>query len=342
MKNFYAILFATIVSVMIFTSCDRGPKPVEILDLTTYTDQATKFSLLYPSNWNQSSVAGARFVAFSHDQVRRRFNQYDPEGFPGAKIDLMVVPLDSNVTLDSVIAGAKIFDASIYETAPTTIDGVEGTKLSYSFELGKGKMFNGLMIFATKDGGRATVISFEAFDNSYEIYKEKFDEIIASVKLAETPRQTIDTVFQTEEAEPPSMTLASRTGDGFSISIPDNFGAENIGKSQGALKSWSYLGKRRGDSFIKIETFDASKNKNLKEIVDDNKQFFGNGTPQKTNLGGKEAFRIDYKASAKVKGKVWFAISGDKLYRVVINWFTDEESAFLPPFEKSVQSFKFE
>jgi hypothetical protein len=341
MKKFYAIFFTALISIMILASCDQGPKPVEIGELKTYSDPATKFSILYPSNWNQQSVAGARFVAFSHDQVRRRFNQYDSQGFPGAKIDVMVVVLDSTKNLDSVIAGSKIFDPSLYETAPTTVGGVEGKKLSYSFELEDG-MFNGLMIFATKDGGRATVLSFETFAGTYDIYKEKFDEIIASLQLAETPRQTIDTVFQTEEAEPPSMTLAERSGDGFSIGIPDNFGAENIGKSTGALKSWSFLGKRRGDSFIKIETFDASKSKDLKKIVEENKSFFGNGTPQKTTLGGKESYRIDYKPAGKVKGKVWFAISGDKLYRVVINWFVDEEAAFLPPFEKSVQSFKFD
>ncbi|MCO5252278.1 MAG: hypothetical protein M9949_12800 [Candidatus Kapabacteria bacterium] len=341
MKNFHAIFFTALISILILASCDQGPKPVEIGELKTYSDPATKFSVLYPSNWNHQSVAGARFVAFSHDQVRRRFNQYDSQGFPGAKMDVVVVALDSTRNLDSVIAGSKIFDPSLYETANTTVGGVEGKKLSYSFELEDG-MFNGLMIFATKDGGRATVLTFETFAGSYEVYKDKFDEIIASLQLAETPRQTTDTVFQTEEAEPPSLTLAVRSGDGFSIGIPDNFGAENIGKSAGALKSWSFLGKRRGDSFIKIETFDASKNNKLKEIVEENRKFFGNGTPQKTTLGGKEAFRIDYKPAGKVKGKVWFAISGDKLYRVVINWFTDEEADFLPPFEKSVQSFKFD
>lgn len=341
MKKIYAILFATLVSFLILSSCDRGPKPVEIEDLKTYTDPATKFSLLYPSNWSQSSVTGARFVVFSHDQVRRRFNQYDSQGFPGAKIDLVVVPIDSTNTLDSIIQKSFIFDKSLYEIAPTTVDGVEGKKISYSFELEDG-MFNGLIIAATKDGGRATLLQFETFANSYEVYKDRFDEIIASLKLAETPRQTVDTVFQTEEAEPPSMNLATRTGDGFVIGIPDNFSSENIGKSAGALKSWSYLGKRRGDSFIKIETFDASKNQNLKEIVEENRKFFANGTPQKTTLGGQEAYRIDYKAAAKVKGKVWFAIKGDKLYRVVINWFADEEEQFLPPFEKSVASFQFQ
>ena len=42
-----------------------------------------------------------------------------------------------------------------------------------------------------------------------------------------------------------------------------------------------------------------------------------------------------------VKGKVWFAMKGDKMYRITINWFTGEEKDFLPIFEKSVASFKF-
>lgn len=334
-------IFLIITLAFYFYACDSGPKPVEIEGLATYTDDVTKFSVKYPQNWLKKTTPGARFIVYSHNSVASRFARYDTDGFPGAKVDVVVLPLDSLNTIDSVIAKAKMFPPEIYETAKTTVDGVEGTKLVYSFEL-NGGMFNGTMIAATKDNKRATLFSVETFDGTYETYKPQIEEIIASLKLAvATEKKEVDTVVQVTEAEPPSQTLETRQGDGFTIGIPDNFGAENIGKAASATKAWSFLGKRRGDSYIKIEMFD-SKGKELKKIVDELKSSLpGAGNPNKTNLGGKEAFVINYNPSGQVKGKAYFAINGNNLYRVTINWFVGEEKDFLPIFEKSVASFKF-
>ena len=68
----------------------------------------------------------------------------------------------------------------------------------------------------------------------------------------------------------------------------------------------------------------------------------GGAAGKKTKFGGTEAYVMNYKASGKVKGRVWFALKNDKLYRVMLNWFVGEEKDFLPPFEKSVKSFKFQ
>jgi hypothetical protein len=47
------IKFALLLSLFIgfvITACGGGAKPVEITDLKTYTDEALKFSIQYPSN----------------------------------------------------------------------------------------------------------------------------------------------------------------------------------------------------------------------------------------------------------------------------------------------------
>jgi hypothetical protein len=325
------------------TSCGKsGPEPVAIESLETYTDPITEFSVKYPKNWVNNTVQGKRFVVFSNNEGKKRFNKYDTEGFPGAKIDVVATDFKPGQTIDSLIKISKLFGEDIYEQADVTIDGVPGKKLVYSFPLGGG-MFNGMMFFAAKDSLKATILTIECFDDSYEGYKNSFDEIIASFKLAKSPApKSADTTFITEEAPFPSATLAPRGGDGFEIGVPDNFKAENIGKASNALRAWSFLGDRRGDSFIKIETFDASKQKDLKKIVEENRASFGNASLKQTTLGGKQAFLLDYKAGGTVKGKVWFAINGDKMYRVTLNWFTGEEKEFLPIFEKSVASFKFQ
>lgn len=344
MKNITKLLMLLAFTSFFAISCGKsGPDPIKIEGLDTYTDNVTGFSIKYPKNWVKSEIPGGRFVVFTNNEGRKRFNKYDTEGFPGAKIDLIVTDLNETITLDSIMKKSRLFGPEVYESADVTIDGVPGKKLIYSFPL-QGGMFNGMMFFGTKDNQKATILTIEAFDNSYENeYKDAFNEIIASLKLATKPEaKKADTLTITEEAPPPSSTLDERTGDGFTIGIPDNFKSENIGKSGSALKAWSFLGTRRGDSFIKVETFDASKQKDLKKIVEENRASFGNANPVSTTLGGASAYVLNYQASKTVKGKVWFAIKNDKMYRLTINWFTGEEKDFLPVFEKSVQSFKFQ
>ncbi len=339
MRVFFKSL-ALIGIAFIILSCDSGPKPVEIKELAEYKDAVLGFSTKYPKNWQVSSVQGDRFVVFSHPEARKRFSKYDPEGFPGAKYEVISFKLDSNRTFDEVLNGVKVFDPTAYKESSTTIDNVSAKKYSYEFELNDGLM-NGEMYIAQKDANYATVVRFETFGGSWETYKNSFSDILKSVVLASTPKEKVkDTITQVVEELPPSMNLMEKDGDGFAILIPDNFRSENVAKSPGALRVYNYMGLRRGDSYIRVETFDASKSKDLKKIVEDNKAKF-NATPRETTLGGKKSYSMDYKASKDVKGRIWFVINGDVLYRVTINWFVPEEKDFLPAFEKSVATFKF-
>ncbi len=339
MKILMKLMVVLSLGVM-FIACDSGPKPVEIEGLADYNDQVLGFATKYPKNWNVSSVPGDRFVVFSHQEARKRFSKYDPDGFPGAKYELISFKLDSSRNFQKVLEGVKVFDPTSYKESSTTIDNTKATKFTYAFELNDG-MINGEMYVAQKDSNYATVVRFETFGDSWEKYKGSFDEILASVILASTPVEKVrDTTTILEEAPPPSMDLTEKSGDGFVMMIPNNFQSENVGKSQGALRVYNYMGMRRGDSYIRVETFDASKSKDLKKIVEDNKTKF-NASPKETTISGKKSYFMDYKASKDVKGRIWFVINNDRLFRITINWFVPEEKDFLPPFEKSISTFKF-
>jgi hypothetical protein len=343
MKRYIYLALATFAAMIIFVGCEKGPEPIPIESLDTHTDPVTKFEVKYPSNWKTAEQT-QRFVVYSDPQVSKRFTfrgEYS-QGFPGAKIDMMAMDMDSLWTLDSVMAKSMMFDKEIYQKENVTFGGKPGYKLTYAFELDGGP-FMGEMYMAIKDTGKATVLIFEAFDGTMDMYKPKFDEIANSVVLASLPktRQPGDTIFQEVEADPPTDNLSTKRGDGFTIGIPDNFYKNNVKTAPSAEKSYFYWGDRRGDSFIRVDIFDASEQKDLSKIVEENKSKYGNNSAQNAKLGGKDAKRIDYSASSTVKGRVYFVVSGDKLYRVTINWFTEEESDYLPPFEKSVNSIKF-
>jgi len=342
-KNLFPLAAFLLLAFFVISCGEKGPQPVPIENLETYEDATTKFSVQYPSNWVTRETPGKRFLVVSDDLATKRFFSYDPTGFPGAMIDVVVLDMDTSRTLDTIITLSQRFAPEVYQMESVTIDGVDAKKFTYSFPL-SGGTFMGEMYIAAKDTNKATVLKLEAFDGTFDQYREDFKKIVSTFVLAVTPAPVqIDTTFVEEEALPPSTTLVSRSGTGYTIDIPDNFHMENDPlKTSSTEKSYFYIGDRRGDSFIRVEIIDSEKQSDLSKIVEDNKSTFaGASAPRQTNLGGAKAYVIDYKPSGQVKGRVWLALHNKKLYRVFLNWYAPEEADFLPPFEKSASSFKF-
>ncbi|HOK14233.1 MAG TPA: PsbP-related protein, partial [Candidatus Kapabacteria bacterium] len=174
------------LSIFILSRCgNKHGKPVEIEDLKEYKDEAVGFSLKYPSNWVVTKLTGVRFAAFSSNNAKLRFARYDTEGFPGAKID-------------SIIKVNKTFQPDLYKFDEVMIDGVKASRFRYSFELEDGE-FVGELYVATKDGKLATVLFFEAFANTWDMYKDKFNEIVSSLKLAVEPAAPTAVTINVEE-----------------------------------------------------------------------------------------------------------------------------------------------
>lgn len=339
-----SLLFLTLALALswFITSCgDATSDAVPIESLETYEDKVTGFKVDYPANWDVREETGKRLYVLSSPAGEDRFKfQGDySTGFPVARVTVNAFRTDSTQTLDSVAAKFKMFEESIYQEDKMTIDGQPARKYTYSFDLNSGP-FMGEMYIAMADQGMATILKLEAFDGTFDKYRENFDKIVNSLVLAKTPAGPVaDTITEEIEADPPSMTLRDRSGDGFTIGISENFSKESFNSN--ALSYSAFLGQRRGDSYILIEKFNA-KGLGAKELAEQNKAAFGNGTPQQSTLGGETAYVINYAPSSNVKGKVWFAVKNDMLYRVILNWYAPEEKDFYPAFEKSIKSFKFQ
>lgn len=340
-KSSIKSLFMIAGFALIINSCDKGPQPVEIKDLVVKQDETKKMEIKVPSNWHTIVNPGKRIISFSSKEAQSRFFKYDATGFPGAKIDLQAFSLDSLNSLETIFEKSKIFPAENY-SAPekVTIDGVEGKKVTYTFDLEDGS-FDGAIYIAAKDSASATVIIFETFAGSKEQYSAKFTEILNSVKLAVTPAKKVaDTITQVVEAEPASATLKNFDGQGFKISIPDNFRAE-VTKAANAVYSRNFTGDRRADCNIRVDVREA-KATNLKKIAEENQATIkGASAVNATKIGGKEAYYVNYAATKDVKGRIYYILNANKLYQVSLTWFVGEEKDYLPTFEKSVNSLSF-
>ena len=340
-KKISIILASVLFIGFSLSSCHSGPDPVEITKLKTYTDELVKFSVDYPENWVVTKQPGERFVVFSANDAKSRFSKYDSEGFPCAIIDVYATKVDENKTVDTLIKKAKLFPEEYYKETAVTVDGVQGKRFDYGFEL-EGGIFKGVYIIASKDNLTYTSLRIEAFDGSWENYSENFDAIIKSFKLAETQQRKQDTIVNVEELPFPSEKLVAKKGNGFTISVPDNF---YLGKAatKGTLTSNNYTGDRRADCNIMVDVLDGSKTSDLKKAATElAARYPGSSAISATKLGGLDAYVTTWRPTKDVKGRVYFAKKGDKIFRVSINWYTPEESSYLPIFEKSLKSIKFD
>ncbi len=334
MKRQLVQLFLIAFSAIILVSCgeDNKVKAPEITEFDKYQDPVTQMELTYPKGWVKASEAGSRFITYSSSEARTEFlnmgRVLNEEDIPGAKIDFVTIKKQDTVTMEAFIENQKVYSPETYKTPENvTIDGLPAVKLSYSFPY-KVSNLAGDMYIVTKDSQLVTVITTEVIGDQYETLKPKFQEILKSVKVGVKPDNTKKTILK--EADPPSTTFKNVSGNGFSISIPDNFTLSGSGAK------YSISGDRRADCAISITSEDSKKN-SLDDILKQNEKL---GKASKTTLGGKPAGLINI-AKKDLDSKLYFVVIGDKLYKVFATYYKPEAASYRPAFTKMLGSLKF-
>lgn len=329
----YTISLLSFIALLLISCGEEGPKAPEAGELKTYTDEASNFSIDYPSNWEDNKVVGKQFQAFSIPNGKVRFTTFDTEGLPVARLSMTIMLLDSGQSLQKAIDTSLVFSPEYY-TPPVdvAVDGTSGKKVTYAFPLSDGE-FNGEIVVASKDGILAHIIKFEAFAGTMEQYRATFDKIIKSVKLGAKPEQST-IVGEAEELPPPSTTMKTVKGNGYSISIPDNF--EGTPKGGGAM----YAGERRGDSYVSVSA-SKTNSKNLKGTAEKNAKAVGSSKLTKMTIGGQEAYMVSYDPTGRIHRDIYYVINKGMLYQIVVDYFKEEAELYKKVLNKSATSVKF-
>lgn len=344
-------IYASLILMACFVwSCGNKAEMDPVKGFESYKDDALKFEIKYPSNWHVAQKrTGDRLVVYSSNNGMSRFSfQGDySTGHPVARIALIPVKLENGFNPDSVFEKFKLFDPSTYSTPEKVkIDGIDAIKRNYAFQLNDGN-FEGEIYIAAKDTAYATVIYFESFGGTFKDYKKAaFDQVLASVKLAQSPQLRQDTITVVEEAPLPSQTFKSVQGEGYTIQIPDNFANERAKASRDAIYSTMYIGERRGDCYIAVVVKDASKQKDAKKIADETIKGIAGASPaSQTSIAGEKAYMTTYTQATKegtVKTRLYFTVKGDKLFQIALTYnTTKEQKEYLPVLEKMLGSIKF-
>ncbi|MDZ4745010.1 MAG: hypothetical protein SGJ05_03295 [bacterium] len=322
------------LAVLAIYGCTPKGETNPIESLKVYVDSTRRFEIKLPANWERERVPGVRVSAISTTGISRRFQDFG-KGDGGAKVDLQVVPLDSTMTMDTLIERVKLEFAdglsNRYNRTQTTLGGKPATKLAVKFDQEDGE-YESETYFAENDSV-ATVVQFAAFGKTYADYKNEFAEILSSVKLAQRPVVVVRKVDSAAPSGPvpPSTTLRTYSAPEFTIQIPENFEGKK-GSSSG-LSSVSFFGSRL-DCIIQVDVFDASKQKDLDKIVAQNKGNYGGNKVTATKLGGEKSYYFSYNPNSKISSRAYFTVKGNRMYRVTVNWFKEEQNLYLPLFEK--------
>lgn len=330
------IMMITAVA-LVAIGCEPREDSFPVENLKLHKDDVRMFEILVPTNWFMQKVPGQLVVAYPTKDMASRFQTFG-KGRAGAKIELRVMPVDSTRTLDSVVKNSKlefVDGLDRYKVEAVTFGGVQGKKLWVEFAQEDGK-YRSETYVAEKDSV-ITVLTLASFGGTFSDYEDYFQQIVNSVKLATKERPIAPKVDTAAPAgpEPPSDTLRMYSAPEFTIQIPQNFQGTK-GKSSG-LSSMSFAGSRL-DCTIQVDVFDASKQKNLDKIADQNKATYAGAEPKPTTIGGNRAVYFNYNPNAQVSARAYYTVKGDRMFRITVNWFKAEQAVYLPIFEKCVSS----
>ncbi len=351
MRRFMQGVASLVLAGFVLTGCNNAPKiePPKIGELEMYSDGLLNFGLKYPKEWVKSPIVGkqVQILSSADSKLARRFAYYDADGPAGARIRIAAIPTEGK-PLDEIIGGDNdVFEASVY-SAPTdaTVNGMPAKKFVYQFELNDG-LFYGEKYFFQKDSSHVTVLSFEAFGGIYDVLKPKFEEMLAT-SVAAFEKPLVPREVTQEKAEPfkPTENFIVYNGKGFTINVPDNFAGRDKG-SKGPIEASTEFKGVGGpaDCTIRIDVIDASKQKNLDKLTKENKPGFGAAAAaaaeKKVSLDGQPTVQFEYDVMKDIRSRVYFVVKGDKFFRIVLNWYQPERDLFMPTFEKSLSSIKF-
>lgn len=327
---------------VLFSACSHKSVPDKIDGWKNYTDDSKGFGMKIPANWIMQKSFGTNLICYSNDGVKDRIQkQWQPDGIAGARISIEVIVPEEGDSFEQTVTNNQEFTGVFTNLQDATLAGKPAKKCVAKFELEDGEV-QSEMYAAQTDSAMITVVTLTALGGTFNGYRKEFDEMLKSVTLAYPMIAKSKTDTLKGEEEKPSETFRPVAGQGFSIQVPDNFSSQRAA-AKGAIFSQNFMSPARAECSIQIDVLDASKQKNLEKIVTDSKAAYsGAGATQSGSISGQASKYFSYSIRAGISSRVYFAVKGDKLFRVTLNWLKTQESDYLPKYEKAISTLQLQ
>lgn len=172
-----------LICALFAIACDRQIPIPKIYNLSVFRDTVHKYEIRLPDKWIRVFHAG-KLLCYSSNEVIRRFDLYDQEGYPGARIEACIKPADANFDADNYIAELKVkFSGGVkFVESEDYLNDIKYKKVIYTFDRNDGK-FLGETIFIPRNSNEILVVTFEAFGKACWEYKTAFNIIENTIKL---------------------------------------------------------------------------------------------------------------------------------------------------------------
>lgn len=309
---------------------EKKMEPVPVGEMETYKDPAVGFQIDHPKGWIVNAQVG-RAAFYNAPDVDKKF--LDPLGIGAIGVEIAVTVTK---TPDPAAAIKKFREDRIAENfvlqpdQPITVAGKQAIKMGYSAAYDKNTVIYGHHVFIPLDS-MLFDLSFSGFKDYYNAYAAVFDASLKSFVLPKPPEKGRDETL-------PSETYTEYDAKMFTFLYPENFNFTNPPKGKNDI----VIGLRgvRQDCNILIDVF-GSQGLTLEKVVDQNKGKYKGATSSKATVGGQPAVMLTLSASKDVDRRVYFALKGDKVIRIAMDWYKPQRTEYLAAYDKVINSIKF-
>ncbi len=176
MKKLTMLLMLTALAGIILISCGKKRRP------TPFRSKALQhlqmMQPVFQSNLLQTGLKTAPRVSdlfvFSSEQGKKRFNKYDTEGFPVAKIDIIATDMKDGMTLDSISKMSKIFGVLKFMKLRMQLLTVCRVKNCFTHFRSAMECLTYDVLCCKEYSKGKQFVTIECFGDSYETYKSSF------------------------------------------------------------------------------------------------------------------------------------------------------------------------
>jgi hypothetical protein len=333
------IFLFLIAAAILLPSCSK--EQVEVKEWAQFQDQFFKASFNYPKNWVVVPEP-TKIVVSSSVEAAEKFFDRDPRKADGVQI---IIASDRSDSKQDFVEFVRNFKADkeaegykVTEMEDAKIDGLDAKKVVYSGAIDENTKLKAIYIATLKDS-TMYYIQFAAFNDLFAPYRPIFDSVLASLVL---PQKIV--IPKGVNPAIPLSQVEKYSDSYFQLEYPANFGSNEVQKKGDMISGVRFAGNKdgmRNDCSIDIDIRPAKK-LTLEKVVAQNVKFFNPKSRGETSISGEKAMYMNYipQKVRNIESRVYFIVKNDRIYRIILNYYTPMKKDFLPAFEKVVASIR--
>ncbi len=329
---FNKLIRVSVLVLLVVAGCDNKPKLPPIAGWQSYQNPYFKVQFRYPQGWYAAEDGGSVKLYTTQEAALKFFEKVE-----GVEAEVSFTQLDSAVTLASVMNAIQNDRTNegyeVQGLESRTLDGAEASVISYRGALAEKTMSNVVHAVAMKDTMLFNV-KYSGLNEQFAAYKAVFDTLLASAKLPKA-----SAAVSSADPSLPATDFVIFDNKFLKVSHPSNFEPGTPapkGETQFSLELSGY----RKDCTIRVDVLPA-KGLTVEKVVEQNRgKFRGASAARATTVSGEKAMYLNDSPAEKISRRAYFTVKNDKVYRIIMTYFSPMREDFLPVFEKVVGSIQ--